>query len=445
MKHVKILFAAVSALFSVAAIAQDFNSPQYAKWGATAEERAQNIQNSNLLKESVENRDWDEAAKYLKILIDRVPEASENTFIRGTTIYKSKISRAKSIDERNRCVDSLVLMYDLRAKYFGDHLRQGTPYILDRKAREYVIYNPTDRAGIRKFFQDAIAAGGDKVNPETVELYFTNLCNDYKNTDEVTPDEVMDEYARLMPVFMNNPDAAEFKGLFDSAFLDSGAIRCDLLEKLFRGKLEVAPDDEALLLQAFTLMLPAGCDGDYFFTIAEKCYAIKPSSEIALVLARKFENCGEYNKAVKYLNEVLATESDNAEREKLLMRIGLIELVARNYTIAAMAMRQVCDLNPENGIAYFVLAQCHVASVGTSSYFAARAVIWAAYDAMAQAVSLLENESDYLTSAKHLLNTYRSRFPTSEECLFNGLNEGERYTVTCGTATGVVTTVRGVR
>lgn len=442
MKHVKILFTAAFALFCVAANAQDFNDPKYAKWGANAEERQQNILNSNFLKESVDNRNWNEAAKYLKILIDQAPEASQNTFIRGTTIYKNKINRAKSMDEKKMYVDSLMLMYDLRAKYFGDHPKQGTPYILDRKAREYVIYNPADRAGIRNTFKEAIAAAGDDVNPETVVLYFSNLCDDYKNTDEVMPDEIIAEYDRLTPIFTNNPDAAELKGQFDAAFGLSGAASCENLEKLFRGKLEAAPDDEALLSQAVALMSRAKCDGDYFFTIAEKYYETKPSSETALFLAQGFQAKGEYDKAIKYLNEALASETDNAEREKLLVRISLIDLVANNYSGAVSAARQVRELNPENGVAYFVIAQCYAASAAACGGFAGQATFWAAYDTMAQAVTLLENEPDYLTTAKNALSAYRSHFPTSEECFFNELKEGGRYTVTCGTAAGVVTTVR---
>ena len=69
-------------------------------------------------------------------------------------------------------------------------------------------------------------------------------------------------------------------------------------------------------------------------------------------------------------------------------------------------------------------------------------MFWAAYDTMAQAVNLLENDPEYLPTAQSALKTYRAHFPTSEECFFNELKEGQRYTVSCGTAAGVSTTVR---
>ena len=73
--------------------------------------------------------------------------------------------------------------------------------------------------------------------------YFSNLCDDYRNTDEVMPDEIIAEYDRLTPFFEKNPAAAEYKSQFDAAFGLSGAASCENLERLFKGKLAAAPDD----------------------------------------------------------------------------------------------------------------------------------------------------------------------------------------------------------
>ncbi len=442
MKNVKFLLSAACALFACSAMAQDFSDPKYAIWGDTPEERQQNILNSNFLKESCDNKDYDAAAHYLKELLDKCPKASENTFVRGTTLYKNKINRAKTLAEKNMYIDSLMLIYDLRVEYFGDHPKRGTAYILDRKAREYLTYKPNDRAGIREAFREALKAGGDNSDPETVVAYFSNLCDDYKNTDEVMPDEVLAEYERLEPFFAKHPEASEYKSQFDAAFGLSGAASCENLEKLYRAKLEAAPEDEALLAQAVGMMSRAKCDGDFYFSIAEKYYEVKPSSETAMFLAQAFQNKGDYAKANTYLNESLAVEQDPAERQKLLVRIALVGLVANNISDAAAAARQARDLNPEDGVPYFVLAQCYASSAAACGGFAGQATFWAAYDTMAKAVELLPSDSEYIEHAKTSLSTFRNRFPSSEECFFNELQEGARYTVNCGTAAGISTTVR---
>ena len=414
MKNVKFLLSAACALFACSALAQDFSDPKYAIWGDTPEERQQNILNSNFLKESCDNKDYDAAAHYLQELLAKCPKASENTFVRGI----------------------------LRNEYFGDHAKRGTAYILDRKAREYLTYKPNDRKGIRETFRAAIEAAGDNADPETVVVYFSNLCDDYKNTDEVMPDEVLAEYERLEPFFAKHPEAAEYKSQFDAAFGLSGAASCENLEKLYRAKLEAAPDDEALLAQAVGMMSRAKCDGDFYFSIAEKYYEMKPSSETAMFLAQAFQNKGDYAKARTYLNEALAVEQDPAERQKLLVRIALVGLVANDIPNAASAARQARDLNPEDGVPYFVLAQCYASSAAACGGFAGQATFWAAYDTMAKAVELLPSDSEYLEHAKTSLSAFRNRFPSSEECFFNELQEGARYTVNCGTAAGVSTTVR---
>lgn len=442
MKKFRFLLAAAFALSAAAVSAQDFSAPQYAKWGDTPEAREKNILNSNFLKEACANKDWNAAAGYLKELLDGCPEASVATYQRGAIVYKQKINRAKSVAEKNTYIDSLMLIYDLRVKYFGDNAKQGAAFILDQKAREYLTYRPNDRAGIRKTFREAIEAGGDNTDPETLVAYFSNLCEDYKNTDEVMPEEIIAEYDRLTPIFAKNPEASEFKGQFDAAFGLSGAASCENLEKLFRAKLEAAPEDEALLAQAVALMSRAKCDGDFYFTIAEKYYTVAPSSETAMFLAQAFQNKGDYAKATKYLNESLAVEQDPVEREKLYVRIALVDLVANDIAGAAAAARSARDLNPEDGVPYFVLAQCYGVSAGRCEGFSGQAAFWAAYDTMAKAVELLPADSEYVEPARTSMSAFRNRFPTSEECFFNELKAGDTYTVRCGTAAGVATQVR---
>lgn len=421
-------------------MAQDLSDPKYAVWGETVQEREQNLLNSNFLKEACDNRNYDQAAHYFKELIDKCPEASMSIYQRGALLYKNKINRAKTLDEKNMFVDSLLLTYDLRVKYFGDNPKTLAK-TLDNKAREILQYRPSDRAAIRKAFQEAMEAAGDNADPETVLVYFSNLCDDYKNTDEITPDYVIAEYERLEPFFAKNPEAGEYKSQFDAAFGISGVASCENLERLFSARLAANPNDETVLGQAVGLMTRAKCDTEFYFATAEKYHAVKPTSETAMFLAQAFQSRGDYDKATKYLSEALATETDPAEREKLYVRIALVELVSNDMSGAASAARKAIEMNPSNGQAYFVLAQCYNASAGACGDFPGQA-FWAAYDTMAKAVELLPSDSEYLPHAKAALAGYRSRFPTAEECFFNELKEGTRYTVTCGMASGVSTTVR---
>ena len=444
MKSLKMILAVAFAAMSFSAMAQvNYDDARYAVWGENAEQRKSNMLANQFLKESVDNKDYKAAAGYLKQLLDQAPKGAQGIYTNGIKLYKTLINTAKTEEQRNIYIDSLLYVYDVRLQAFANHSRYGKDYILDRKAREYLTYKPEDREGVRKIFTEAIAATEaktGKANQELVAIYFSNLCEDYKN-NLVDATIVISEYDRFSPLFEGaEGEAAELKNQFDTAFGASGAASCENLESLFSKKLAEKPEDVALLGQAVSLMSRAQCNSDFFFNTAEKFYSLKPSSETALFLAQGFQGRSEFDKAMKYLNEALAAETDNAERAKLYTRIGLISIQTGAHSNAMNAAKEIKTLEPTNGYAPYIMAQCYAATA--SGDFSAQAGYWAAYDTMNQAIELLGSEPAIQEAAKKMASAYRGSFPTKEECFFNEVSAGARYTVTKGFASGVSTTVR---
>ena len=444
MKSLKLILAVAFAVIGFSAMAQvNYDDPRYAVWGENAKQRESNMLANQFLKESVDNKEYKAAAGYLKQLLEQAPKGAQGIYTNGIKLYKTLINTAKTDEQRNVYIDSLMIVYDVRLQAFADHSRYGKAYILDRKAREYLTYKPEDREGVRKIFTEAIAATEEKngkADQELVAIYFSNLCEDYKN-NLVDATSVISEYDRFSPLFEGAEGAAaDLKNQFDTAFGASGAASCENLESLFSKKLAEKPEDEALLGQAVSLMSRASCNSDFFFNTAEKFYSIKPSSETALFLAQGFQGRGEFDKAMKYLNEALAAESDKAERAKLYVRIGLISIQTGDHANAMNAAKEIKAIDSENGYAPYIMGQCYAATA--SGDFTAQAGYWAAYDAMNQAVELLGSEPAIQEAAKKMASAYRGSFPTKEECFFNEVSAGSRYTITKGYASGVSTTVR---
>ena len=449
MKAIKIFLSAVMALAGVSAYAQqDFSDPRYAKWGETPEERKDNIMISSFLKEEVDNRNFNAAAAHLQHLLAKCPAATENIYANGVKLYKQKINRAESLAEKKMFVDSLLYLYDVRLLHNGSHPKRGKAYLLERKAREFLTYNQSDREGVRAAFEDAIEAQVETngvADPEFVAIYFKNLCDDY-SSDVVDAMTIVNAYDANAKHFENITEEQQvFKTQFEQCFAMSGAASCDNIETIFSKKLAENPDDEKILSQAFGLLSRANCESDFFFTVGEKYYAVKPSSEIAMYLAQAFQNKKNYDKANQYLRESLAVETDPVEREKLYARIGILEMTTNNFSEAVASFREALNINPDNALAPFFLAQCFVNGASGCSGLARDAVYWVAYDYLQKAIPLLEASADtavHVDTAKKLAASYRAAFPTKEECFFNELNDGQAYTVNCGYARGIVTSVR---
>ena len=449
MKAVKLFIGLAFALVAGSASAQDFSDPQYAKWGETPEQRKENILASTFLKEELANRNFNQAAKYLQQLLQNCPSASENIYANGIKLYKQKINRARSLAEKNVYVDSLLLLYDIRLEHYGSHPKRGKAYILDRKAREHLTYRESDREGIRKDFEVAIAAqveANGTADPELVAIYFKNLCDDYTNdiVDAMTIVNAYEENSK----YVANLDASqiEFKNQFEASFSQSGAASCENLQKIFEPKIAATPNDEQLLAHVFQLMSKANCESDFYISVTEMYYGVNPQSSIAMLLAQIFQNKKDFVKANRYLREALAKETIADEREKLLARIGILEMTANNYAEAVKAFNESINIDEtdDDGLALYFLAQCYVAgSKDCSTELSKHSVYWVAYDLVQKAIPLLEvTDAAVATNAKNLANSYRSVFPTAEECFFAELKEGANYTIGCGLAKGLTTKVR---
>lgn len=426
--------------------AQDFSDDaKYGKWGATNEERQANIGASNYLKEALDAKDLKTATVYFQQLLNNCPAASQNTFARGVSLYKSKAQRARSVAEKKMYIDSILFIYDQRIIYFGDHHKTGKDYILDMKARDMLRYCTTDRPLLRAGLKEAVDAGieSGRVNLDIVSSYYKYLCEDFEYDDSVTSDMVLSEYERLSPLFAEvSAEDEQYKDIFETCFGTSGAASCENLEALFSQKLAADPDNESILAQAVALMSRAQCNSDFFFATTEKYYTVKPSSETALFLAQGFQARGENDKALKYLREALAVETDPAKKEPLYVQIGLIEIGNRNYAAAAEAARELRGINPQNGYSFFILGQCYASTPCTDDKIGGASVYWVAYDAMAQAATLLKDEPEVQKAAQQMMNAYRASFPPQESCFFAELAAGDRYTILCGFAAGQATTVR---
>ena len=130
----------------------------------------------------------------------------------------------------------------------------------------------------------------------------------------------------------------------------------------------------------------------------------------------------------------------------MLVRIGILEMTANNFAVAIKAFNESINIDEtdDDGLALYFLAQCYVAgSKDCGSELSKHSVYWVAYDFLQKALPLLEvTDAAVAAQAKNLATSYRSVFPTAEECFFAELNNGAGYTVGCGLAKGISTRVR---
>ncbi|MDR0907872.1 MAG: enzyme of heme biosynthesis [Rikenellaceae bacterium] len=410
------------------------------RYGATPEERTENLKLLNFLRDEINNKNYAGAAEYLKEIMNTAPAASSNIYIWGATIYKNKAARAKSVEEKKIYVDSVMLVYDRRAQYYGDDARRGRDYIKQLKARDYLSLNPLDREGVRRLYKEAVQEGGATTSPAFVVEYLQQLVNDFKGYD-IEADALLGEYELLSPLMANASE--EDKNNFEALFAGSGAASCENLEALYVKELAEKPGDVDVLRKAFNLMTATGCESDFYLNVAEQYYALEPSSQVAIRLASVFENKQDYSSALKYLDEMIETETDPAAKSDLYVRVAASQLGAGRSAAAAAAARQAISLDPSSGFGHLFLAEAYIAGSSGCSGFHANTVFWLAYDELARARSAFASAGDdkQTRTVDQRMANCRANFPTFEEGFMyvEGYEDGKSYTVDCGWIKGTTT------
>jgi tetratricopeptide (TPR) repeat protein len=436
-----ILKFAVTVAFLLGAGAYGANAQSHLedpRFGSTPEERTENLKKLNFLRDEMNNKNYAEAAIYLKQIMNSAPEASSNIYIWGATIYKNKAARAKSVAEKKTYVDSVMLIYDRRAQYYGDDPRRGRDYIKKMKARDYLSLSPFDRENVRKFYKEAVDEGGATAPADVVLEYFQQLVTDFKG-NQLEAEVVLNEYERLAPLMTNA--TTEEKSSFDGLFATSGAASCENLETLYTKQLAEQPGNLDILKKAYNLMSGTNCTSDFYMSVAEQLYALEPSTNVAIRLALLFESKHEYINALKYLNEIIETETDPVAKADLYVRVAASEIGENRASAAAQSARKAIALNPDNGFAHFFLAESYINGASGCSGFNANAVFWLAYDELARARQAFAGDAEQIAKVEQRMALCRSNFPSFEDGFMyvEGYQDGKSYTVDCGWIKGTTT------
>lgn len=437
----KLLMVFIGVLFSMSTYAQSYLEDP--KWGANPEERTANAYLFNFYKDAYNTKNYGDAVSYMHQIIEKAPKVSENIYIYGINIFRTKIMRATSIAEKNAVIDTLMYVYDKRLEHFGDHATRGASFIKAVKAKEYLRYRPADLEGITVLFEDAIIEAGSNAALDVVNLYFKAKVDGYV-TDIVEAEDLMDIYNQFIPLFeKSTSDNAEVeREVFEGQFISSGVANCENLEILFKENLAASPDDIEMLTKVYSLLSKAGCRTPFYISVAEQYFVEKPEVQTAMILASVYESQKNTVKALEYLLGAVALADTNEAKLSLYLRIAGSYLTAGNASESASVAKQAIEVDETSAFAYIILAQSYaVASTKSCTEFDSQTVNWLAYDVLATARRKIAADDSQTDNINEQMAVYRSNYPNKEEGFFRGLSEGESYTVKCGWLNGS-TTVR---
>ncbi|MEG1648669.1 MAG: hypothetical protein RR277_02135 [Rikenellaceae bacterium] len=444
VKSLKVLLTTCLAALSIGVFAQvDYNQAAFAKYGKDATEREQNFKAYSFFNEEYASKNYPMATLHLKQLTQSIPAVHQNLYIKGLMIYNNLISTAKTAEQKKTYIDSLMILHNLRMENYGNDAKRGKPYIMGEILKDYLNYYQDDHKKIIDMVDKTLKEVGPKIDVEILPAYFNYLVEAYK-ADKIDTEIVLSEYDKLSTTAdaSTSPAKDGAKSTIDQLLMQSGAASCENLEQIFKPQYEANPNDKELISKIIRTLARAQCSSDFQLMLAEKHYSIDPSSSAAANLAYAFEKKGEFDKAIQYYNEAINKEPDNKNKVSFALSGAGMAVVNSRLSDAVKFARKALEINSEEGLAYFLLAQAQAQSVGGCGAFEKQAAFWVVVDNLQRARNLVSG--DYLQKVNESIANFSRYFPTAEEIFFNDLKPGSSYTVNCGAVSGT-TTIRAKR
>lgn len=366
-------------------------------------------------------------------VFNNCPQARQNTYIDGTNMMEFLLKQAKTDEAKAAYIDTMMMIYDKRIKYFG---REG--YVLGRKGTDLFKYAPEEYEKAYHIFKKSIDLRGKQSESFVLVYYFRTVSKmvDAGKLDKAKIVEVYDQLSEIIDYNIeankNNPQDLSawenVKGNIELSF--EPYATCKDLISIYSKKFEESPEDVELLKKITDMLDQKGCtESDLFFDASVKLNELEPSPASSYMIAKMLVQKEQTSEALPYLEDALKIDDDETKADIYLLMADVYRKM-NNYPTARKYARQALDLRPNEGHAYLIIGDMYANSADEcgNNEMSKKAAYWVAVDMYQMAKKVDDEIADI---AQKRIEVYSQQFPKTETVFFYDLREGDSYTVEC--------------
>jgi tetratricopeptide (TPR) repeat protein len=361
------------------------------------------------------------------------PKGTQNTYIDGVKIISYMIETAPNSDLKNKYVDTLMMLYDQRIKYFG---KEG--YVLGRKGVDLATFRPDNYEAIYRDLNKSIdLEGGNTAGP--VLVYYMKAAIGMAQTGKADSSVIFEAYDKCLTIIDEN----KLKNEGNAEELNNWQIvqnnvelllepfaTCKDLISIFRKKYLENPEDIDLLKKITKLLDEKKCQDDpFYFETTEKLYKLEPSPSSAYLIGKMLMKEEKYSEAINYLKDGEKME-DQVMLERNYKYLAECYRALKNFPVARSYALKAIAINPNDGQPYLMIGDMYAESAKDcgDNDLTSRAAYWVAVDKYIKA-----KQVDPLVAedADKRISSYSVYFPSTQTCFFYALKEGDTYKVEC--------------
>ena len=450
----KYLLLAFVALLGNAAIAQEKAVVEPAKkakapecenkWGADSVETAKNL---SLFNQYYQEKNYAASYPYWLYLFENAPCIQKRITYNGSTVIKAMLKQVKAEQGKEAYYariktvsDTLFMTHQKRIEFFG---QEG--YVKGKWAKDIATMTPQNRQQALDMFQESIDLQGNKTNSKVPKDYVFVGVKHYQKK-KLTMDSLFMILDAVTPIIDANIEKYTAAGLskkdsltgvkwvktqdqviaFMKPYLD-----CDKLTELKQPSFADNKTNAAWLRSTVKLLDRGGCESKAFYLeCSEALFALEPSSDAALSLAKAFGKQGDDSKATTYYNKAADLATTDDAKYDIYIKLAKTSKNSGRYSAVRDYARKALAINANSGEAYILIGDAYKASASScgSGDLGAAGVYLVAADKYIKAKSVDASVAD---DANRKLSGIRGSFPNKEQAFFKGINAGDSYRVGC--------------
>jgi tetratricopeptide (TPR) repeat protein len=386
-----------------------------------------------LYADAVKMGDFKGAIPPLQWLINEVPDLNKSLYQNGSKIYDNLAKVEKDPAQKAIYVDSLMWMYDMRMKYFGDSVNVMNRKIF--KAYRYNIKNYDKAQWLLGMFDITYKISGNKVMDQNLLAYMNVIKVNKLVKKNLTDEQVLEKYEIISEVIGAKLKVLEGKGsstdrlikqknAIDKILTEIVTIDCDFVHDTMGPKFEANPDDIKLVKRMFRFMLNGKCtSSDLFLELSKQLYVLEPDFGVAKLIGAKCLAAGNFSCATKYYADALTLTEDGTKKADIYIQLGKME-VKRNNKVAARAnYRKAISANPANKEPWVAIGDLYY-----HSYEQCKKMEDMVEDRL---VFILAHEMYKRGGSAAKMHNAKSQFPSKEEIFTNNYEIGQSMRVDC--------------
>ena len=398
------------------------------------EDSIQCLRNLSLYREYVKQNDYVSAIPFWRKAFNQCPQSFKGIYLDGVRLFRDLIEKEKDPQIQSKLVDTLMLIYDMRIKYFDqfDEVRARQGIDLLRYKRDEL--NEVQRA--YGYLKESVDLAGDNSSEAAIATYISASMSLYQNQKLEAGDLIEDflTSSEIMSIkIANAPNDTMLSFLLDNIIKNfvqiPGISDEDLissLEALFNEK----PNNPQILRVIVTVMeIKRLSDNPLWMSAAKNLFSQYPTAELASKIAYISHTHDEAKDASNYFNQAIQLETDDDRKAELYLGLAASTDNLGNKSLARDYAQKAIELKPGWGKPYILIAELYASSRDLcQSLSLPNAIYWVAVDKLNEAKQI---DPSAETEANSIILSLSPHFPNKEEAFFLNVMEGNTYYVGC--------------